>query len=73
MRFVSRAAKRGDKLVDPLASELMQIGGACSGVGGEDVPKFLALRPHLPSLLVTRAEIHRPANRSLRWPEHTQS
>ncbi len=49
MRFVSRAAKRGDKLVDPLASELSQIGGACTGAGREDVPKFLSLTRVFPA------------------------
>lgn len=51
MRFVSRAAKRGDKLVDPLANELLQIGGACTGVGADDVPKFLALQHIFPPAL----------------------
>ena len=43
MRFIRRAARRGDKVNDPLAAKLIEIGNACVGRGSSDVPLFLAL------------------------------
>ncbi len=60
MRFVRRATKRGDKLVDPLASTLVGIGNATSGIGADDVPKFLALGSVFPPTLVAEPRFVRP-------------
>lgn len=43
MRFIQRAARRGDKVNDPIATKLIEIGNACVGRGAADVPLFLAL------------------------------
>jgi fructuronate reductase len=48
MRFVRRAALRGDTLHDPLASELLEIGRACSGRASTDLPLFLKLEHVFP-------------------------
>jgi fructuronate reductase len=77
MRFVCRAAKRGDKLVDPLASALEEIGSNCSGTGIADVPRFLALERIFPRTLVAEPRFTRPLTdiydgkntRELTWPE----
>jgi fructuronate reductase len=49
MRFIRRAARRGDSVNDPLAAKLVEIGNACSGRGSEDVPLFLALDTVFPA------------------------
>jgi fructuronate reductase len=49
MRFVRRAAQRGDTLNDPLAKPLLEIGRACTGAGLSDVPLFLALDSVFPA------------------------
>jgi fructuronate reductase len=49
MRFVRRAAQRGDILNDPLAKPLLEIGRACIGTGKFDVPLFLALDSVFPA------------------------
>jgi fructuronate reductase len=49
MRFVRRAALRGEALNDPLASRLAGIGHACTGNGAADVPRFLALDTVFPA------------------------
>jgi fructuronate reductase len=43
MQFVRRAALRGERVKDPLAATLFDIGRACEGRGISDVPRFLAL------------------------------
>ena len=43
MRFVLRAARRGERVNDPLAEKLLEIGIACTGRGADDVPAFLSL------------------------------
>jgi fructuronate reductase len=48
MRFVCRAARRGDRLNDPLAETLLAAGRACEGRGVSDVPLFLALETVFP-------------------------
>ena len=49
MRFIRRAARRGDSVNDPLAAKLVEIGNACSGRGSKDVPLFLALDTVFPA------------------------
>lgn len=48
MCFVRRAALRGEPLSDPLHSQLIEIGRACTGEGRADVPRFLALETVFP-------------------------
>jgi fructuronate reductase len=54
MRFVGRAARREETLNDPLSARLLETGRACTGVGKDDVPRFLALQSIFPADL--RAE-----------------
>ncbi|MEJ0037562.1 MAG: mannitol dehydrogenase family protein [Gammaproteobacteria bacterium] len=54
MCFVRGSARSGEALNDPLAARLRQIGGACTGKGSADVPRFLALDAMFPADL--RAE-----------------
>lgn len=49
MRFVRRAALRGEALNDPLAARLLDIGRACTGPGAQDVPRFLSLESVFPA------------------------
>jgi fructuronate reductase len=49
MRFVRRAALRGEALNDPLAARLLDIGRACTGQGSQDVPRFLSLESMFPA------------------------
>jgi fructuronate reductase len=60
MRFVRRAALRGDKLNDPLAKTLLDIGRACKGRGHIDVPLFLALDAVFPADLRSDERFTRP-------------
>lgn len=60
MRFVRRAAQRGDKLNDPLAGKLIEIGNACTGRGSNDVPRFLALDTVFPADLRDEPLFTRP-------------
>ena len=55
MRFVRRAALRGEQIKDPLASRLLAIGSAGTGRGDTDVPRFLALDTVFPADLRTDA------------------
>jgi fructuronate reductase len=54
MRFVRRAALRGEALNDPLAARLLAIGSACNGQGSRDVPRFLSLENMFPTDLRER-------------------
>jgi fructuronate reductase len=60
MRFVRRAAPRGDTLNDPLAKSLLDIGRACEGRGNHDVPLFLALEAVFPADLRSDERFTRP-------------
>ncbi len=60
MRFIRRAARRGDKVNDPLAGRLIEIGSACSGNGATDVPMFLALETMFPSDLRSEPRFIQP-------------
>jgi fructuronate reductase len=60
MRFIRRAARRGDKVNDPLATKLIEIGNACSGRGVSDVPLFLALETVFPPDLRTEPRFTAP-------------
>ena len=51
MQFARRAAVKGQALSDPLAARLLDIGRACEGNGGVDVPAFLALDTVFPAKL----------------------
>ena len=45
MRFIRDRALRGVPIVDPLADALTEVGKGASGVGADDVARFLALEP----------------------------
>jgi fructuronate reductase len=60
MRFIRRAARRGDKVNDPLAPKLIEIGNACTGRGSSDVPLFLALDTVFPPDLRNEPRFTRP-------------
>jgi fructuronate reductase len=49
MRFVACAARRGERVNDPLSITLLEIGKACTGRGAHDVPAFLALDTVFPA------------------------
>ena len=51
MHFVRRAALRGERVKDPLAAQLFEIGGACEGRAATDTPRFLALESVFPAEL----------------------
>jgi len=53
MRFVSREAKAGHALADPLNPILTGIGKACTGQAKDDVARFLAVRDVFSSELAT--------------------
>jgi fructuronate reductase len=54
MQFVRQAAVRGERVKDPLAAHLFDIGRACEGRGEPDTRRFLALESVFPTEL--RAE-----------------
>jgi fructuronate reductase len=60
MRFIRRAARHGDKVYDPLAEKLVEIGHACTGHGETDVPMFLALETMFPEDLRADARFTGP-------------
>jgi fructuronate reductase len=43
MQFIRRKASEGDRLVDPLAPQLLALGAACTGEPSHDVRLFLGL------------------------------
>jgi fructuronate reductase len=51
--FVRRKAAQGERVNDPLAQELFDIGTACSGDATHDVAAFLALSKVFPSALTS--------------------
>jgi fructuronate reductase len=59
MQFVRRAALRGERVKDPLAASLFDIGRACEGRGASDVPRFLALESVFPPDLRTNPVLAR--------------
>jgi len=63
MRFIRRAARRGDEVNDPLAAKLVEIGHACTGRGSHDVPLFLALDTVFPGDLRDEPRFTRPLTR----------
>lgn len=63
MRFICRAAQGGDKVNDPLATRLVEIGGACTGHGASDVPLFLSLHSVFPADLRNEPRFTRPLTR----------
>jgi mannitol-1-phosphate/altronate dehydrogenase len=48
-------ARLGERAVDPLADQLLQIGAACSGEAAHDVRLFLGLDRMFPAALTTHA------------------
>jgi len=48
MHFVRRAASRGERVTDPLAPQLLEIGTTCEGRSATDLPLFLALEKVFP-------------------------
>jgi fructuronate reductase len=51
MQFVRQAALRGERVKDPLAAQLFEIGRACEGRGAADTQRFLALESVFPAEL----------------------
>jgi fructuronate reductase len=64
MRFVCRAAARGERLNDPLAERLAQIGLACTGRAAADLPLFLELDTMFPADLRNEPRFTRPLARA---------
>jgi hypothetical protein len=52
---VRRQAARGERVIDPLAERLFEIGGACQNRSSYDVPAFLGLHSVFPAELVREA------------------
>jgi fructuronate reductase len=55
MHFVRRQAARGERVTDPLATRLFEIGRACQNRASQDLPLFLALQTVFPANLVQAA------------------
>ena len=55
MHFVRRQAARGERVTDPLAMPLFEIGRACQNRSMQDLPLFLALQTVFPANLVQAA------------------
>ena len=55
MHFVRRQAARGERVTDPLAAQLFEIGRACQNRSMQDLPLFLALQTVFPANLVQAA------------------
>jgi fructuronate reductase len=64
MHFVRRAASRGETLSDPLASQLAQIGRACTGHAAADVSHFLELDTMFPTDLRNEPRFTQPLVRA---------
>jgi fructuronate reductase len=60
MRFVRRAALRGEQVNDPLASRLIEIGNTSTGRSAVDVPLFLAVESMFASDLRNEPRFTRP-------------
>jgi len=56
MHFVRRKALINERVVDPLAAKLFDIGLACENRGSTDVPAFLTLETVFPSPLVANEQ-----------------
>jgi fructuronate reductase len=56
MHFVRRKALQSERLVDPLAMQLLAIGSACTGEASRDVRQFLGLEAVFPPDLARRRE-----------------
>jgi fructuronate reductase len=54
--FIRRKAQQGERVTDPLADRLFEIGAACTGEAAHDVRAFLALDRVFPAALATNAE-----------------
>jgi fructuronate reductase len=68
MQFVRRTALRGERVKDPLAPALFDIGRACEGRGATDTLRFLALDSVFPADVRTDARVtHALATAYDRW------
>ncbi|MEP7243044.1 MAG: mannitol dehydrogenase family protein [Gammaproteobacteria bacterium] len=68
MRFVLRAARAGERVNDPLAQQLLDIGCACEGRGATDIPRFLTLHSVFPADLRTEMRFSQALARGYdRW------
>jgi fructuronate reductase len=54
--FVRRKSQQGERVTDPLADRLFEIGAACTGEAAHDVRAFLALDRVFPAALTTNVE-----------------
>jgi fructuronate reductase len=64
MQFVRQAALRGERVKDPLAAQLFEIGRACEGRGATDTPRFLALESVFPAELRADARFTAPLTKA---------
>jgi fructuronate reductase len=55
MHFIRREALAGERVTDPLAPRLLEIGHACQNRAATDVPAFLSLDCVFPRSLVMEA------------------
>ena len=55
MHFVRRQAARGERVTDPVAARLFEIGQACLNRSMQDLPLFFALQGVFPAPLATAA------------------
>jgi fructuronate reductase len=53
--FIRRKAQDGERIIDPLAEQLFEIGAACNGDAAHDVRMFLALERVFPAILAAHA------------------
>ena len=60
MRFVRRAAQRGERINDPISARLTEIGTACTGHAAHDVPAFLTLGDMFPAELRNEPRFRSP-------------
>jgi fructuronate reductase len=64
MHFVRRKAAQRERLVDPLAPRLLELGAACTGEASHDVRMFLGLEAVFPPDLAQRADFLVAATRA---------
>jgi fructuronate reductase len=64
MQFVRQAAARGERVKDPLAAQLFEIGRACEGRGVTDTPRVLALESVFPAELRADARFTGPLTKA---------
>src|SRR5882672_232810 len=66
LHFIRRSAQDGRELVDPLAAQLLDIGGRANGDAGESLETFLALTQIFPPALAADAQFVRALRQGYR-------